>query len=88
MPYLETIVCSANSRRLGRRCVAGKDWRDSRRRRWVRLVSPAADHGLSESDRLYADGAAYRALLAERRHRRLAGEYLRDTWGDVTIIHL
>ncbi len=56
MSYSKTIVCFANSRKWGGRCVAGKEWEPDRPRipgGWVRTVSTRATHELLEKERCY-----------------------------------
>lgn len=45
--YSKTLVCFANSRKTGGRCVAGKEWRDGRPGNWVRPISDRPTHELS-----------------------------------------
>ena len=39
MPYLKTIVCFANSRKLNARCVAGREWDGNGFGGWIRPVT-------------------------------------------------
>ena len=53
--YSKRIICLANSRKPGGRCIAGKDWDD--RASWIRPVSDTEKRSLSESDRHYEGGS-------------------------------
>lgn len=55
--FVQTIVCFANSRKNGKRCVAGKTWARLGRSRWVRPVSREASGALSLDLLAYPDGA-------------------------------
>jgi hypothetical protein len=52
MPYIKTIVCLANSRKLTGRCVAGKEWDGQKFGAWCRPVS-ARDRGELTAERWY-----------------------------------
>lgn len=39
MPYTRTIVCLANSKKIGGRCVAGREWDGNKFGDWIRPVS-------------------------------------------------
>ncbi len=54
--YLQTIVCFANSRKEGRRCVAGKTWQGAGHHTWVRPVSRDATRALSPAVLAYQGG--------------------------------
>ena len=57
------IVCLANSRKRGGRCIAGKEiLPDGRPGRWVRPVSAREDGGVSEDERQYEGGSEPRVL--------------------------
>ena len=57
------IVCLANSRKMGGRCVAGKEvLPGGRPGRWVRPVSAREDGGVSEDERQYEGGSEPRVL--------------------------
>ena len=57
------IVCLANSRKRGGRCIAGKELRpDGRAGRWVRPVSNREDEEVSRRERCYADSGDPRIL--------------------------
>ncbi|MFG2093028.1 hypothetical protein [Streptomyces sp. NPDC048612] len=60
MTMTKTLVCLANSRKNGGRCVAGIV--DDGSRQWIRPVSARWDHGVRESERQYADGSEPRVL--------------------------
>lgn len=54
--YLQTIVCFANSRKDGRRCVAGKTWLCNDQGAWVRPVSRDASRALPPATVTYQNG--------------------------------
>jgi len=54
MSSSKQIVCLANSRKPGGRCIAGKEWRLDRK--WIRPVSQHEQRSLSPSDRQYEGG--------------------------------
>ncbi|MXZ90278.1 MAG: hypothetical protein F4W95_12190 [Chloroflexi bacterium] len=56
-PTVKRIVCLANSRKYGGRCVAGKELLPDRRAGgWIRPVSSRENEEVSERERCYADG--------------------------------
>ena len=60
---VKRIVCLANSRRPGGRCIAGKELLpDGRPGGWVRPISARIDDGVSKEERQYADGSDPRVL--------------------------
>lgn len=62
-PTVKRIVCLANSRKYGGRCVAGKELLpDGRAGGWVRPVSNRENEEVSERERCYADGEDPRVL--------------------------
>ena len=57
------IVCLANSRKEGDRCIAGKELlADGSPGPWVRPVSDREDEAVDERERQYADGSEPRVL--------------------------
>lgn len=54
--FVQTIVCFANSRKYGRRCVAGKTWSRTGCGTWVRPVSRDPSRALSPALLAYQDG--------------------------------
>ena len=62
MPIVKRIACLANSRKLGGRCVAGKEWLRGKAGPWVRPVSDRPDQDVSECERQYPDGSDPRVL--------------------------
>ena len=63
MPYLKTIACLANSRKLSGRCVAGKEISATGQLgAWVRPVSSRPKQELSPIERRYANGTEPRLL--------------------------
>jgi hypothetical protein len=55
-PVVKTVVCLANSRKLGGRCVAGKTIDSETPPVWVRPVSACGDGALSLFDIRFGDG--------------------------------
>jgi hypothetical protein len=54
MAYRTTIVCLANSRKMGERCIAGREFLGGKFGRWIRPVSDRPHEELRERERLYA----------------------------------
>jgi len=54
--YTRTILCLANSKKIGGTCVAGKKLAGKEIGAWIRPVSERATHEISELDRRYQDG--------------------------------
>ena len=62
-PTVKRIVCLANSRKYGGRCVAGKELLpDGTAGGWIRPVSNRENEEVSEGERCYADGDDPRVL--------------------------
>ena len=60
---VKRIVCLANSRKEGDRCIAGVELlADGRPGGWVRPVSDREDEAINEVERQYADGSEPRVL--------------------------
>ena len=60
---VKRIVCLANSRKEGDRCIAGRELlEDERPAGWVRPVSDREDEAINEAERQYADGSEPRVL--------------------------
>ena len=60
---VKRIVCLANSRMSGGRCIAGKELDPGGRiGRWVRPVSGWSMGGLAEKERQYEDGSEPQVL--------------------------
>ncbi len=80
---LKRIVCLANSRKEGGRCLAGKEvLAEGRPGAWVRPVSERADEAVSEIERQYADGGEPRlgdVIDVPLRAPRPKG-YQRENW--------
>lgn len=51
------VVCLANSRRMGGRCIAGKELINGQFARWVRPVSGWENEELLERECQYEDGS-------------------------------
>ena len=62
MPVGKRIVCLANSRKLGGRCIAGKEWHDNRPGGWIRPVSDRSSKELSTHECRYEDRREPRLL--------------------------
>ena len=57
MSYDKTILCLANSRRPGGRCVAGKEKINNQFGGWVRPVSNRPTEEISQKEGRYKDGS-------------------------------
>ena len=84
---IKRIVCLANSRKEGDRCIAGKELlADGSPGGWVRPVSDRGDEAVNESERQYEDGDEPRVLdvvdvpLLELRHARRATNRKTGCW--------
>ena len=62
MTYTKTILCLANSRRPGGRCIAGKEVVDDVVGSWVRPIRNVESEAIPEKDRRYEDGTYARVL--------------------------
>ena len=60
--FVQSMVCFANSRKDGRRCVAGKTWSRTDGGTWVRPVSRDPSRALLPGLLAYQDGAQPRLL--------------------------
>jgi hypothetical protein len=58
LKYTKTILCLANSRRPGGRCVAGKEVSNSRIGGWIRPINEQNGYAISESDLQLENGTA------------------------------
>jgi hypothetical protein len=56
--YEKTILCLANSRRPGGRCVAGKELLDSALGEWIRPINGDNGNAISELDLQYENGTS------------------------------
>ena len=82
------IVCLANSRKLGGRCIAGRELVGEGLGPWVRPVSGRADGAVSDMERRYSDGTEPKLLdiitvpvVRAVPHRYQAENWLLDhTW--------
>jgi hypothetical protein len=76
MPYSSRIVCLANSRRDGGRCVAGRESLESGAfGKWVRPIGDRPDHEIWLSEQRYSDGHDARLLdIIEMRMTKHAPE--------------
>ena len=54
--YTKTILCLANSRKLGGRCVAGREIGENGVGQWIRPVSNHGHGEVSEADRRFENG--------------------------------
>ena len=63
MTESKRIVCLANSRKRAGRCIAGREWSETRGAgRWVRPVSEREGQEVSEYERQYEDGSDPKVL--------------------------
>ncbi|WP_316235311.1 MULTISPECIES: dual OB domain-containing protein [unclassified Bradyrhizobium] len=56
--YTKTILCLANSRRPGGKCVAGKEFENGNTGVWIRPVNTPNDNAISDADAQYKDGTS------------------------------
>jgi hypothetical protein len=54
--FVKTIICFANSRKNGNRCVAGKTWSDTGKGQWLRPVGRDRSRALTRSSLSYQNG--------------------------------
>src|ERR1700722_15252101 len=60
---MKRIICLANSRKMGDRCIAGREFlEDGSIGPWVRPVSARPDEAVSLTEMRYADGSDPRLL--------------------------
>jgi len=62
MPITKRILCLANSRKGGARCVAGIEIKDRQALGWIRPVGDRATHAVWKGERRYANGDEPRPL--------------------------
>lgn len=62
MTVTKRVVCLANSRKLGDRCIAGKELPPVNRGLWIRPVSSRRNQSVAWRERRYADGTEPRVL--------------------------
>ena len=60
--YTKTILCLANSRRPGGRCVAGKEFANGATSAWIRPINAQNQNSISEADLQYENGTSADAL--------------------------
>ncbi|MFC9652339.1 hypothetical protein [Streptomyces sp. NPDC056937] len=79
METTKQLICLANSRKHGGRCIAGIDLESST---WIRPISHRAGHEISELERQYVGGVEPRVLdvISMKLIRRHEYEFQRENW--------
>ena len=83
IPTVKRIVCLANSRMRGKRCIAGKEvFPDGRFGRWIRPVNSEDYQGLPRRELQYIDGTELQVLdiLDVRVLQPLPKDHQRENW--------
>ena len=61
-PSAKRVVCLANSRKGGDRCIAGREWVDETAGAWVRPIGDQENQAVSDLERQYRGGREPRVL--------------------------
>ncbi|MFJ7238153.1 dual OB domain-containing protein [Streptomyces olivaceus] len=79
MESTKQLICLANSRKHGGRCIAGIDLQSNA---WVRPISSRSGHEVSERERQYLDGTEPRVLdvISMKIIRRQSSGFQRENW--------